>query len=482
MSYVLRPKQEKLIGDVSVAFRSVKSVLAVAPTGFGKTLVFCDITRRTIQRRKRVYIVAHRIEILKQISHALYRAGVRYGWIAAGRPTTNDMVQIGMVATVANRINLLPEPDLLVIDEAHHATAGSYRKMTDAWHEMFILGVTASPQRTDGTGLGEVFRAMVLGPTMRETIAEGFLANFQYFAPPMKVNLSGVKSRGGDYAAEQLAEVMDKHAVTGDAEAHYRKHLNGKPAIAFCVSVAHAKHVAEQFRMAGWKAESVDGMTNDAVRADRIAAIGDGRLNILTSAEIVNEGTDIPAVAGAILLRPTMSLIVYLQQVGRVLRLKEDGSHAIILDHVSNFSRFGMPDEDREWSLDSKPRKGQAVPPVRQCPKCYAAFRPAPKCPNCGHLFEAVLTGSGRKALKFNPGELQEMNAPAEKAKRLAEAKARRTAEWKEKTRVACKLKDPERRKALGVIQREYGFAFGWIQQQIDLRSGYASKYGRRAA
>jgi superfamily II DNA or RNA helicase len=461
MSYVLRPVQTDFIAGISASFRQHRRVLGVAPTGFGKTLVFCDITRRTHERNKRVYIVAHRIEIIRQIANALFRAGVRYGWIAAGRPSTNDMVQIGMVQTVANRIRLLPKPDLLVIDEAHHATAGSYRKLTEAWPDVFVLGVTASPQRTDGTGLGECFDAMVVGPSMRELIARGYLANFSYLAPPQQVDLTGVKTRAGDYASDQLAAAMDQRNVTGDAIAHYAKHLAGQPAIAFCVSVDHAKHVAEQFRQAGWNAESVDGATDDAVRADRIAAIGDGRLNVLTSCDIISEGTDIPAVAGALLLRPTQSLIIFLQQVGRVLRPKQDGSRAVILDHVGNVFRHGMPDEERAWSLEGKPKRSAAIA-VRQCPKCYAAFAPAPKCPNCDHVL--VTDKPTRSAITQREGELAEVDA-----KQVAAERAR---ELKRLLAAAHSLPDAQARIAFQSIARNFNYKPGWVFMQMQLRRG----------
>lgn len=385
----LFPDQSEWIAGLSESFNSNRRVLGVACTGFGKTVCFADIVRRTVERGHRVVIVAHRIEIVRQIGAALRRSGVTFGWVLPGQSTPIARVLVGMVQTVANRIGQIPEPKLLVVDEAHHATAGSYTRITNVWSKTYVLGVTASPARTDGRGLGDVFDALVEGPPMAELITKGRLSGFSYYAPPVRANLAGVKTRGGDYALDQLAQVMDQRSVTGDAVKTYAKHLGGRPAIAFCVSVDHAKHVAQQFAEAGWKAESVDGSTDPAVRADRIAAIGDGRLNVLTSCDIISEGTDIPVVAGAILLRPTQSLIIYLQQVGRVLRPKPDNSRAVILDHVGNVLNHGMPDQPREWSLAGRVKR-QGPTPVRQCPECYAAFRPAPKCPTCGHLFEAA--------------------------------------------------------------------------------------------
>lgn len=469
MTVILRPTQSEWIGGISRSYAAGhRRVLGVAVTGFGKTVCFVDIARRTVDRGGEVTIIAHRIEIVQQIAAALARAGVRFGWIMAGRPYSSEPVQVGMVATVANRISALRQPRLLVIDEAHHATAGSYQKIARAWERCFILGVTASPQRTDGTGLGQCFDTMVLGPSMGEMIARGYLAGFAYFAPRPVADLSGIKTRGGDYATDELAAAMDRASITGDAIGHYAKHLAGRPAIAFCASVEHANHVAEQFTAVGWKAASVDGSTDHMVRADRIAAIGDGRLNVLTSCDIISEGTDIPAVAGAILLRPTKSLIIFLQQCGRVLRAKADGSKAIILDHVGSVLEHGMPDDDREWSLDGRAKRRAAVS-VAQCPKCYAAHRPAPRCPACGHVYAAAPTAARRP--QEREGVLEQVDGaslPHFNGEKLQAAlrEARR------------KPTDAERRAALDEIRIAMGYKRGWTFAQMAM----LQKFRRRPA
>jgi superfamily II DNA or RNA helicase len=467
----LYPDQLVWVKGISDAFCTSRSVLGVAITGFGKTVSFVDMAKRASARGKRVLIVAHRIEIVRQIGLALARAGVPFGWVYAGmKPDPDQMVQVGMILTAVSRHEKMRAPDVIIVDEAHHATASSYRKLLAFWPRAFVLGVTATPQRTDGTGLGDIFGAMVVGPDMRELIARGRLSNFRYLAPPQRVDLANVEVRAGDYASEQLAAAMDQAAVTGDAIAHYARYLNGRPAIAFCASVVHAEHVAAEFRAAGWRAESVDGGTDELVRSDRIAAIGDGRLNVLTSCDIISEGTDIPAVAGALLLRPTKSLIIYLQQIGRVLRLKPDGSDAVILDHVGNVFQHGMPDEPRQWTLKGTKGQRQAVPEVRQCPKCFACHAPAPRCPQCQHVYEAAKPR--RVAPERVDGELGDVTADQIKARRAAELKAQIAAAWRQPT-------DAEARAALQVIARERGYKPGFVWQQMQLR---AQIRGRRAA
>ncbi len=370
----LRPYQESLVGAIRAGFAQHRRVLAVSPTGSGKTVCFAYITNGAAANGNRVIIVAHRAEIVAQISGALDGLGVRHGRIQPGHTMTDDVVQVAMVQTLARRLDRATAPALLVIDECHHAVAGTWQRVTDAWPTTKILGFTATPARLDGRGLGNAFDTLVLGPLVRDLIDGGFLAKYTYLAPPQQVDLSDIKTEMGDYAIHDLAEAMDKSTITGDAVAHYRDHLAGRPAIAFCVTVAHAEHVAAQFAEAGYRAASVDGAMSREERLDRIHGIGNGRYQVLTSCELISEGVDVPVVSGAILLRPTKSLGMYLQQVGRVLRPKPDGSGAVILDHVGNVHRHGLPDQERVWSLDAKKKKKQEPNPVAQCEQCFHCF------------------------------------------------------------------------------------------------------------
>lgn len=374
MTVRLRDYQEDLIAGIRGAFAARKRrVLAVSPTGSGKTITFAYLTQATAARGNTVYIVAHRQEIVDQISGALDIMGVRHGRIQPGHTHTSDPVQVAMIQTLARRLDRVPQPKFLIVDEAHHGVAGTWATVTAAWPDSYILGVTATPERLDGRGLGAAFDDMILGPSVRSLIERGFLARYRYLAPPVELDLSHVRQRSGDYAVDELAAAVDKAVITGSAVGHYRQHLDGRPAIAFCVTVEHAEHVAAEFQAAGYRAASVDGAMKRGDRRDRIAAIGDGRLHVLTSCELISEGVDVPVVAGAILLRPTKSLGLFLQQVGRALRPKPDGSDAVILDHVGNFSRHGLPDADRVWSLDARKRR-PGTAGATQCEVCYRVF------------------------------------------------------------------------------------------------------------
>lgn len=366
----LRDYQAAAVQAVRDAFRDVRRVLYVLPTGGGKTVTFSYIVSQARRKGKRVVVVAHRIEIIRQISRALDRQGVVHGIIAPGHTPTTDLVQVAMVQTLCNRLDTMPEPDLLVVDEAHHTVAGSWQKVTAAWAAALQLGVTATPERLDGRGLGGSFDAMVLGPNPRDLIDMGSLADFTYLAPPSELDLSDVHSRGGDYALDELAAAMERSTILGDAVQHYAKYLGGKPCIAFCISVNHAEAVAERFRAAGWRAASIDGGMTKRERDGILADLEGGKLDVLTSCDLVSEGFDVPAVQGALLLRPTKSLALFLQQVGRALRPKKDGSKAVILDHVGNCHRHGLPDWSRDWTLDGKVKRPKAAP-VAVCELCF---------------------------------------------------------------------------------------------------------------
>lgn len=414
MAITLRPYQEKAVGEVRDALRAHPRVLLVSPTGSGKTRMFAYITDAASARGNAVTILAHRQEIVDQIGAALDEIGVRHGRIAAGHTMTDDPVQVAMVQTLARRLDRVRRPALLVVDEAHHGVAGSWQKITAAWAGIKILGVSATPERLDGRGLKDAFDVLVQGPTIKSLIGSGFLAEFDYFAPPTKIDLSEVKTRMGEYAIDQLAVAMDKAAITGDAVEHYREHLAGRPAIAFCCTVAHAEHVAAQFRAAGFKAASVDGAMDKARRRDAISALGDGRLNLLSSCDLISEGVDVPICAGAILLRPTKSLALHLQQCGRVLRPKKDGGKAVILDHVGNWHRHGPIDAERAWSLDGRTKKA-AAPGVRQCKTCFIVI-PAGTRPDCADTACPLLTADAEaRALPEQvAGKLERVAAPSD--------------------------------------------------------------------
>jgi DNA repair protein RadD len=411
----LRPYQVDGENKIRQSFaQGFKAPLYVLPTGGGKTVLFASIAQSADRRGKRVLILAHRVELVDQIVTALKQFDVNPDIIAAGYHNTtgrvtNRSVAVASVQTLIRRLDLYPAPTLIICDEAHHATLGNtwsdiMRKYPDARR----LGVTATPVRLDGRGLASTFDHMILGPNVPELIAMGFLVRPRVFAPP-GVDTSGLTVRMGEFNATQVEDLMDVPTITGDALSHYRKHADGLPGLAFCTSVQHAHHVAEQFRTAGVSAVALDGGTDKDVRRMAVQEFRDGKIKILASCDLFSEGFDVPGAHIGILLRPTASEGLFLQQVGRLLRPAPGKESAIILDHAGNTDRFGMPQDVREWELTTDViRKKKAKPGIRVCPKCFAASPARARlCGECGNVFEV----QARQDVVEKDGELIEKTA-----------------------------------------------------------------------
>ena len=407
----LRPYQTQLITDIRLQYQLGKrSVLAVLPTGGGKTVCFSYIAQAAARKGNRVCILVHRQELLDQASRALTSMGVSHGIIAAGRGMDlSHAVQVASVGTVARRLHLLPQSflQLLVIDEAHHSNAGTWAKVVQHFHAAKLLGVTATPCRGDGRGLGEHYQAMVQGPSAAWLTDNGYLAPAKVFAPP-GFDSAGLRKRMGDF---DLAQAADRVQM-GDCLTHYRQHLSGQTAIAFCCSVAHAEAVAALYQRNGIAAASIDGSMKAADRRQLLADLAIGRLKVLTSCALIGEGVDVPSVGGCILLRPTQSVGLHLQMIGRCLRPQE-GKTAVVLDHVGNTLRLGHHLEDREWTLDGvKKRDRDQAPSVKVCPQCFATSSSAAQvCRDCGHVFAP----QEPRELKVVEGELKELAVQARK-------------------------------------------------------------------
>ncbi len=417
----LRSYQDRAIDDLRSAYQSgAHAPLLVLPTGGGKTCIIAAISANAAARGRHVLILVHRRELIHQTSSKLAWVGLDHGIIAAGIPPSDHAVQIASVQTLARRISRLDwRPTLIIIDEAHHATAGQWARILDHWPDTYRLGVTATPCRLDGCGLRGTFDTMVLGPSVADLIFTGYLSPARIYAPPVVADLQGIRSRGGDYANDQAAAAMDRPTVTGDAISHYQRLAAGQQAIAFCCNVNHAVSVCDAFKTAGISAELLLG--NTPYREQVVADFAAHRIRVLVTVDVVSEGFDVPAASCAILLRPTQSLGLYLQQVGRVLRPAPGKEHAVILDHVGNVNRHGFPDDPRDWSLDDRMRrsKGTPAPSVRTCPECFAAFKPAPICPVCGAQCVPIKS----RVIRELAGELQEMKRRTQQRQQQGQAR-----------------------------------------------------------
>jgi DNA repair protein RadD len=404
----LRPYQVDAVAQIREGFvRGHRSVLYVLSTGGGKTRIFSHIAEQAAVKGSRICILVHRQELLRQASTSLQSLGVRHGLISPRHSMDlSAHVQVASVQTLARRLHKLPASmfQLLVVDEAHHSNAGTWAKVLAHFASARVLGVTATPCRCDGRGLGEWYSHMVEGPTAAELTAAGFLAPARVLAPPGP-SLVGLRRRMGDYDMSQAGQILQAGQAMGDCLAHYRRYLDGQTAIAFCCSVAHAEAVAELFHRNGVAAASIDGTMDSVWRQNLLARLASGDLKVLTSCALIGEGVDVPSVAGCILLRPTQSVSLHLQMVGRCLR-PQPGKQAVILDHVGNYQRLGHHLEERDWTLDGRiVRQKDAAPSVKVCPKCFAAMPSAARaCPECGHEFVPE-----RRELQHVDGELVEI-------------------------------------------------------------------------
>jgi len=404
-----RPYQQQLITDIRLQYQlGHKSVLAVLPTGGGKTVCFSYIAEQAAIKGNRVCILVHRAELLDQASRSLTAMGVRHGRIAAGKSMDlSHAVQVASVQTLARRLHLLPREffQLLVVDEAHHTTAGTWAKVIEHFHAAKLLGVTATPIRSDGRGLGQHYQTMVQGPTAQQLTEQGFLAAAKVLAPP-GFDSTGLRKRMGDFDAKEAEQRVG--TIMGDCLGHYRKHLPGQTAIAFCCSVAHAEAVAALFQSAGIAAASIDGSMDTTQRQQLLSDLGTGSLKVLTSCALIGEGVDVPSVGGCILLRPTASVALHLQMIGRCLR-PQPGKRAVVLDHVGNTLRLGHHLEERDWTLDGAAKRDrEAAPSVKVCPSCFStSISTAQVCRECGHVFAP----QERRELQQVDGELVEMAA-----------------------------------------------------------------------
>jgi DNA repair protein RadD len=395
MAITLRPYQEKIIIELREALRQYSSVIVRAPTGTGKTALASKMLGNAVQKGKKAFFIVHRQELIEQSSKAFCKADVPHGFVCAGQPINPFVpMQICSIDTLKNRLDRLSPPDLIVFDEAHHCKATGWQRVKEYYPNAKVVGLTATPCRLDGKGLIDIFQHIIHSPSVKWFIEQGYLSPYKVFAPHIP-NLKGVHSRMGDYAKNELENLMDNSTIVGNAIQHYHDLAHNKRAIAFCVSIKHSEHVAAQFNEAGYKAIHIDGSIPRGQRKEAIDKFRAGEIQILTNVDIVGEGFDLPDIEASILLRPTQSLALYLQQVGRALRPTNTKNHALILDHAGNTLRHGLLDEEREWSLEDtktirRSENNKKKFPIRTCTKCFHTHRPAPVCPSCGFVYESA--------------------------------------------------------------------------------------------
>lgn len=364
MPYKLHPYQKELVAEARDKLsKGKKSVLIVSPPGSGKSVIISEIARLAAEKDGFVLFLVHRKELVAQITNTFHTAEI---------PDKNFLAIT--VGKVSHRYSVIPWPSLIITDESHHALAKTYRDIYDHYAGVPKLGFTATPWRLNGAGLDEVYDDMVEGPTVKWLIDNHFLSPFEYYGA-LTIDTSKLRrSSTGDYSNKSIDDAFGKF-VFGDTIKQYREHANGKQAIVYAYSVNFSKRVAAAFNTAGIYAAHADAKT-PAVERDKIMTdFKSGKLKVLCNVDLVSEGYDVPDCGVVILLRPTKSLVVFLQQSMRGMRYRPN-KLSVIIDQVGNFKEHGLPDFERQWTLHSRPKKhGIAEDKVFTCEECLAVFR-----------------------------------------------------------------------------------------------------------
>lgn len=379
----LRDYQIRLIDGVARSWRTGHHApCIVLPCGGGKSVIVAEMAKRTAGNGRYVLFIVHRKELCEQIIRTFLWWGVDM-----------QFVRVMMVQTACNRLHKIPVPALIITDENHHSKASSYRKIYDAFPQAYRVGVTATPVRLDGSGLIDVNDDLVIGVSAKWLIENHCLAPYDYYAPAV-ADLSTVKVHRGEFDAKSAEKIMLESKVYGDVISYYRKFADGLQAVCYCTTVKHSQAMAAQFNAAGIDAAHIDGQMKKAERAEIVEKFRRGAIDVLCNVDLISEGFDVPDCSCVIMLRPTQSLTLFIQQSMRCMRYRA-GKRAVILDHVGNYARHGMPDDDREWTLEGKPKrrgvKQDTVPEERYttCTNCFAVIAgDVQTCPYCGKEIE----------------------------------------------------------------------------------------------
>lgn len=442
MVVTLREYQADLYNKTSAEFRKGRRrVLVVSPCGSGKTVLMAKMAADAQRNGKNVWVILPRQEIMEQTLETFERCEIPL-----------ETIYVGMAITTANHISELPAPNLIIFDECHISVASTYWKIVKSAPNAFIVGLTASPVRTDNKPLGSLYETLVEGVTVRWLIENKYLAPYEYYSVTV-ADLSAMND------CNDAADLLMKSAVYGKAIESWRKLADGLPTVCYCASVKHSAETARAFQEAGIKAVHFDGTTPYTERKAIVERFRGGEIQVLCNCDLISMGFDMPDIGCVLMLRPTQSASLYIQQSGRALRYKP-GKTAVIIDAVANFMRFQLPDDPYEWSLDIPIKQRKEVNErgdfyIRTCPDCYMVFQTAPVCPFCGTEYPL----HPREIKAHEEIELKRITAE-EMARVEAEKKRMRMEIGK------CRTFDDLRK-----IQKERGYSRDWIWKMAKVKN-----------
>jgi superfamily II DNA or RNA helicase len=470
MTDVLRPYQTDIIAEIEKAIAAgERRILLTAPTGPGTTVIAAEIISHFTHRYRPVLVLSHRLEIIAQTSKKLYGCDIRHGIIKCGfEPRPMERVQVASVETLwiramRSEAMQLPPADLLIVDECHHATATTWRKIIATYPDAVLIGFTATPCRGDGRGLGGMFTSLIECPQVAELIAQGYLVKSRVYAP-VTPNLRGVHVRHGDYVEDELADRMNSAKLVGDIVTHWHKFGERRRTVAFAVNVAHSLHLRDEFKRAGVRAEHLDGGTPKDERDAILARLASGETEVLSNCMVLTEGFDCPDIGCIVLARPTKKMGLFRQMIGRGLRPANGKSDCIILDHSGAVFMHGLPEDPVEWTLDPERHATSLAHTLRftrhngqliECSQCSALRLPGQACPHRGFLPQrpprSVYVADGELGLVRNGRAQADTYDPATRERWHA---------------------------MLAHIADERGYKPGWIAHQYKTKFGQFPRWG----
>jgi DNA repair protein RadD len=398
----LRPYQMDALEALRAYLRQgMRRLIIQASTGSGKTVCAAELLRLANLKGTDCLFLAHRRELVHQCSLRLEEHGVTHGIIMAGKPLTPARVQIAskdtLLARAVRRSEMeLPPAGLLIVDEAHVSLGKHWLKLLGHYRDAVIIGLTATPARSDGRGLGTVYQAMHQTVPPSQLIKEGYLVPTRVFAP-YRPDLRGVRLSRGEYHQGDLAQRMDKPQLVGGVVEHWLERASDRLTFVFATNIAHSLHLRDSFQQAGVEARHIDGATPHDEREQVLAELRAGKVRVVCNVGILPEGIDVPPVSCAVLARPTRSLVLFHQIAGRIKRPFPGKKDAILLDHAGAVFLHGFPDADLVWSLDPAQRiqdanseRQKREPSPITCPACSHVFSGTLTCPECGHVLKKL--------------------------------------------------------------------------------------------
>ncbi len=475
MQYVdLRDYQAKIVREVYAHIKAGRRrILVQSPVGSGKTRTAARFVHDGLSRSLNVLFAAHRKELVTQPRDTFAAFDIRAGIIKAGFDFEPDIpLQIASVQTLVGKLDAITPPELIILDEAHHATAGMWSDILAAYPNAIVIGLSGTPERSDGVGLDELFEVMVEGPQIPWLIDQGFLVDCEVHGAGDRLIVPRLK--GADYDPKKVLKALERKGRDGDPLKHFKAHHTpGKRAVAFGPTVEWCEEQAERFRDAGFKAFCLSGDTKDAVRDAILEGYKTGKTDIVWNVDVIGEGTDIPDLEILIDCAKTKSLVRYIQRAGRILRPAEGKSAGIYIDLVGNAVEHGHPCIARHWSLQGEGGRVKASEvtedgehlSTRQCKRCDAHYKTAPECPYCGHD-----SGPEKRISKERAAEIRKLEKEELERARKEAAKVRKDEEK------ACR--SLAELQALGAKR---GNSPGWAYKLWKGRKKSAAKYQGKA-